>query len=49
MFNMQKAPAKAWPGEKQGRWLLWTKFRGCKEALTSFRDHQQSKYHLAAL
>ena len=39
MFHLQKAPTRAWPGEKQRRW---------KKALKSFRDCQQSKCHLDA-
>ena len=49
MLHLQKAPTKAWPGEKQNNAFLRTGFRNWKKALTSFRAHQQSKCHFAAL
>ena len=49
MFHLQKASPKVWQGEKQRRCIFTTGFCCWKKALSSFRDHQESKGHLAAL
>ena len=49
MLHLKKAPAKAWPGENKEDAFLRTGFQTGKKALVRFRDHQQSKCHLAAL